>query len=163
MFQLPILFVCLIFNCVINAQFLNYNPDQNANNLMNTATEALNGGNKLFNYEWRNQNPDKANNYEQLQTNYQQQAVNYQPQDNYIQPRNNFQKPSSCCRYFSYQTEQNEIFAIVTLPNPNYVRNELKVQMTLAAQVSVRNSIIVKIILCLDKPSVIQSKFRKFS
>lgn len=131
-------------------------------------TEALTGGSRLFNYEWGNLNSDKTDtqtnpqstNNQQPQTNNQQEVVNYQqpqtnylqPQTNYVQPQNNFQQArtnyiqpqssfqqsSSCNNFFSYRTDQNEKFAIVTLPNPNYVKNELKVQMTLAAQVSVR-------------------------
>jgi hypothetical protein len=48
-----------------------------------------------------------------------------------------YQQPSSACaNFFSYQSDQNEKFAIVTLPNPDRVRNVLKIQMSLGVHVT---------------------------
>jgi hypothetical protein len=97
---------------------------------------------------YHQQNNQQRVNYvnNQQQNNRQRtnfpQTINYQPQNIYEQPQNNqpqtaYQQP--CANFFSYRIDQNEKFAIVTLPNPDRVRNVLKVQMSLEVRITTVN------------------------
>lgn len=133
MFKLQFLLFCISFNCKIDAQLINeiYRSGLASYNLLNVATsgltEVLTGASRLFNYDWRQPRIQQRNYYQQPQTNFQQQ--NYQLQTNY-------QQSSSCSSFFSYQIDQNEKFGVVTLPNPNYLKNELKIYLTVGVQLT---------------------------
>jgi hypothetical protein len=156
----------LVFWFLLNSVALNsdaqttdisYRPGLASYNLLNFATggltETLTGGSRLFEY---GQKPEKQTTNEQpkvYQQNNQQRVnyVDYQQQNNNqqrtnipqpinYQSQNTYQQPSSACaNFFSYRIDQNEKFAIVTLPNPDRVRNVLKVQMSLGVRITTVN------------------------
>lgn len=78
----------------------------------------------------------------QSQPNYNSytQSTNYKPiSNNYQSNSNNYQQPpsnqvsSSCQRFWAYQNDY-ESYGLLTIPNPDYVKNVLKIILSLAAQ-----------------------------
>lgn len=74
-------------------------------------------------------------NYEQpnYQTNHQPQS-NYQPQQNY-QPQPSYQS-SMCDGLWSYQSDYTGNFGLLSIPNPSYEKNVLRITLSLAAKLS---------------------------
>jgi hypothetical protein len=62
----------------------------------------------------------------------------HQPDSNY-RPTAYQQLSPACANFFSYRIDQNGKFAVVALPNPDRVRNILKVQMSLGVRITTVN------------------------
>lgn len=75
---------------------------------------------------------------QQQSPSYQTQYVQYQPESNYqsnYQPTSNYQTSSSACgSYWSYRSDSNGQFGLVTIPDPSYVKNVIRISLSLAAR-----------------------------
>ena len=69
----------------------------------------------------------------------------------------------NCEGIFSYQQDQNEVFGLIRISNPDRIRNFLKVELSLAAQLSnVRWSFFLTVLVDLEKFNIfINNFFRK--
>lgn len=108
---------------------------------------AINFINGLAGGDNGNQNESPQSSYVLIEPNYNSQ--NYQQQSNYQPPANNYQTnyqpqssnqiSGSCQSFWSYQNDY-ENWGLLTIPNPDYRKNILKINLSLAAQLpSVRH------------------------
>lgn len=116
--------------------------------------------NTYVNFVSTNYDPKPQQSYQpQAQQSYQPQAQqSYQPQTQQsYQPQAQQQiyqtqsltsSSSSCNDYWSLQTEFNEKFGVITIPNPDYRKIVLKIILSVAAQLP-SVSATVKAFLCV--------------
>lgn len=69
---------------------------------------------------------------------------NYQVEANYHQQPNYPTVTGSCSTFWSYNIDGNEKWGLLTLPNPSYTKNSLKVTLSLAAQLQTVSFLLVK-------------------
>lgn len=84
-------------------------------------------------------NIENNNEFSQQTSNYHQ-APNYQSIPNHgsnYQPQSNYQSSSTACGgYWSYQNDYSGKSGLITIPNPSYTQNELKVSLTIPVQLN---------------------------
>lgn len=94
-----------------------------------------------------NYDPQPQQSYQpQVQQNYQpqaQQSHQLQAQQQIYQTQSLSSSSNSCNDYWSLQTEFNEKFGVITIPNPDYRKIVLKIILSVAAQLP-SVSVIVK-------------------
>lgn len=82
---------------------------------------------------------ENNNGFSQQNVNYHQ-APNYQSIPNRgsnYQPQNNYQSSSSACgSYWSYINDHNGKSGLITITNPSYTQNELKVSLSIPVQLN---------------------------
>lgn len=85
--------------------------------------------------------------------NYGNQNSNYQPgsgnREVYSQPAqgvSNQAVSTSCDNYWTYESDYNEQYGLITIPNPNYLKIVIRITLSLAARLpSVSNLCIIRV------------------
>lgn len=113
--------------------YLNSEPNKGQSQYFETHSEP-NKGQQQY-YETHETHYAPSTNY---QTQQYESPSNYQIQHNYqTQPQASYQSSGgSCDGIFSYRSDYGGNYGLLSINNPDYSRNNLRVEMTLAARLS---------------------------
>lgn len=87
--------------------------------------------------------PQQAN-YQPQPSSYKPPRSSYQPQQSNYQPQQSNSQVSSgtCNNFWSYQFDR-ENYGLITIPNPSYTKNELRIVLSLAARLQTVRDIFI--------------------
>lgn len=124
MLKLQVIFI-LFLSFHIDAQLVEYGFNRAVDIVNKFTGNLLNFGD--------NSNSQKLNN--QPQPVYTQNSNNQLVDEKIQTPQNNFYTSSQCGDIFSLRQDQNGVvFGLVTITNADYIRNDLRVELSLAAK-----------------------------